>query len=236
MSDKNNATGVAPGISNVEVIEIPASFADFALACGMAHDASKGDVLAKMATLKNDVATAKSDALVAQGSLAKVLDFCGAKTADEAIGKLTAKDSVIASFVKAITGDENATEADALAKLESDRQAAESSKAQSLIEKAAAEGKTAGPKALELFQKYGMAALEAHLDALVPHVALTTKPPTQRQEEGGAKPAVATEGEVVLTEDDKRFCEKNGISEEAFLAARKDELATINDNKRRRDG
>lgn len=234
MSDKSKATGVATGVANVEVIELPASYADFALACGMAHDASKGDVLAKIASDKSAATKAMAEAEVSNGALAKVLDFCGAKSPEEAIGKLTAKDAVIASFVKAITGDEKATEADALAKLESDRKAADGAKAKSLIEKAAAEGKTAGPKALELFEKYGMSALEAHLEALVPHTALTGTAPTQKSTEGGAKPADQT-AEVVLTADDLRFCEKNGIDPKAFLETRKDELATINDNKRRRE-
>lgn len=205
------------------------SYGEFALSVGLSHDAAKGDILAK-------IATDRASADATRASLAKALEACGAKTTEELIGKFSAKDSVISELVAAITGDEKASAADALAKLVSDRKANEAARAKSLIESASAAGKTAGPKALELFEKHGLAALEAHLDALVPHAALTETAPKQKSDEGASKPgAAASEGEVVLSADDKRFCEVTGISEEAFIKARKDELAVKAANERLRN-
>lgn len=218
------ATGTALAEGFLEL-----SYADFALSAGLAHDAAKGDILAK-------IASDRAGADASRASLAKALEACAAKTAEELIGKFSAKDSVIAELVSAITGNAEASAADAIAKLKADRKASEATRAQALIEKATAEGKTAGPKALELFDKHGMAALEAHLDALVPHAALTKEAPKQKSDEGASTPgAKLAADEVVLTEDDKRFCEKTGMSEEAFIKARKDELAVKAANERLRN-
>lgn len=218
--------------NSVEVMagELVVSHADFALAAGLAHDASKGDVLAKMAK-------DRSEADAARAGAAKLLAEVGATSTDEAIGKLSAERDTMTALVKAITGDENATAQDALAQLAAERKANESAQARALIEEAAAAGKTAGEKAFELFEKHGMAALKAHLDALVPHAALVATAPTQKQEPGAAKSKAdpSGEGEVVLSEDDKRFCERYGISEKDFLAARKDEIEAERANKRKRD-
>lgn len=231
MNEKNKASAIATAaevVQGVEVIELPASYADFALAAGLAHDASKGDTLAKMAK-------DRADADAARVVSAKLLSAVGASTSDEAIGKLAAERTTLEQLVEAITGDKNASAQDAIAKLAADRKASELVEAKALIESAAAEGKTAGPKALELFEKHGMGALKAHLEALVPHAALKSNAPTQKQEPGGTKPKDAESEEVALTEDDKRFCEKNGIDPAAFLAARKDEIATRQENERRRN-
>lgn len=229
MTDKNKPA--EPSVTSVELIEIPASFAEFALAAGLAHDASKGDVLAKQAK-------DRAEAEAARVTASKLLEEVGAKTPEEAIGKLTAERATLDELVKAITGDDKATAQDAIAKLATERKANEGSKARALIEAATASGKTAGDKAFELFEKHGMAALEAHLDALVPHGALTTSAPKQKDADGGAKPAVAAEeGEIVvkLTTEEKAYCERHGIDVAAFTEARKSEIALERDNRRKRD-
>lgn len=220
--------------NSVELLgELVVSHAEFALAAGLPHDASKGDVLAKQAK-------DRADAEAARVTASKLLEEVGAKTPEEAIGKLTAERATLDALVKAITGDDKATAQDAIAKLATERKTNEASKARALIEAAASSGKTAGDKAFELFEKHGMAALEAHLDALVPHGALTAPAPKQKEAQGSAKAADATtsdEGEIVvkLTAEEKAYCERHGIDVAAFTKARKSEIALERDNRRKRD-
>lgn len=226
-TEKNKATIAATGVSGVELIEIPASYAEFALACGLAHDAPKGDVLAKMSNDKADVAKAKASADASSASLGKLLDLCSAKTAEEAIGKLTAQSATLGELVKAICGDDDdkATAQDAIAKLAADRKSNEATKAKSLIEKAVADGKTAGEKAFGIFEKYGMSALESHLDALNPHEALVNKAPTQKADPTGTAPTPTVSADaIVLSADDKRVIKLHGLDEQKFIETRREEM------------
>ncbi|HEY9226553.1 MAG TPA: S49 family peptidase, partial [Gemmatimonadaceae bacterium] len=157
-ADQNTTDGLLVG-------ELVVSHAEFALATGLPHDASKGDVLAKMSKDKSDAASAVKDTT-------KLLAAVGASSIDEAVGKLTADAETLKQLVKAITGDEKANAQDAIAKLAAERKATEGAEAKSLIEAAASAGKTAGDQAFKIFEDFGMSALKAHLAALPVHQAL----------------------------------------------------------------
>lgn len=188
----------------VEVLEV--SHADFALAAGLPHDASKGDVLAEMARKAS--------------AFAKLVEAHGAKSADEAIGKLEAErtefDKLLEAFGVKTTGE-------AVAKLNAERKEREVAKVRGLIEEAVSAGKCPanGEKAFALYEKHGMAALEAHLDALVPHAAVTSEKVTQKAPTEIAK----KDDEIVLTAEDEKFIELHGLSRDEFIAARRTEIA-----------
>lgn len=69
--------------TTVEVIEIPASYADFATAAGLPHDAAKGDIVAKMGLDRIEFRSAQTD-------LDSVFAATGAKTVDEVLGAVAA--------------------------------------------------------------------------------------------------------------------------------------------------
>lgn len=215
------------------------SLAAVALAIGLGHDATEADVQAGIGKMKTDASKNAEAAEIAKKDLVTVLDAHGAKSPAEAIGKLEAERSSLDELVKAVVGSDTtdgkaSTAADALKKLAADRHANEESRAKRLIEEAAAAGKTAGEKAMGIFERHGMAALEAHIDALVPHAAIVTPAPKQKDEKGAASPTKPVE-EATLSEDDKILCETYGIDEKAFLATRARELAEKKKNEEYRN-
>lgn len=178
------------------------SHAEFALAAGLPHDASKGDVLAAMSRTKSE--------------LDAVVSACGAKTTAEAIGKAAAMPAIVEDAAKAKN------------ELATVRKEQESASVGGLIEKANAAGKfgeSGTEKAFAFYAKHGKDALEAHLDALIPQAALSASKPAPKQPEGATKvPGAKTEIKVELTDLDRKHCEKYGVSEEAFIASRRKEL------------
>lgn len=192
--------------ASVELIELPASITDFALAAGCAHDASKGDVLAAMSCTKAD--------------LDKLLAEHGAKTADEAIGKhLATKESV-----DALLGALGVDSIDAaVKKIETDRKDRETKDARALIDEAIAAGKCPanGEKTFAIYEKHGMAVLRAHIDALPAQAALSTIAPAQ------LPPKVKREAkdDAILSADDEKMIAQSGLDRDAFIAERKAELA-----------
>lgn len=198
-----------------EVIEIPASFAEFALAVGLPHDAGKGEVLAAIAATK--------------ASSKKLLETIGADSHEAAIGKIEAERSTHADLVSAIVGDaiKNPTTADARAKLDADRKAQERTDAEALITTAKLAGKTVGEKTLALFDAHGMAALKAHLEALTPNAPLVTTAPRQPASTSPTTPSgtgATGEAVVVLTKADEKMIKSYGLNREEFIAARKAQL------------
>lgn len=202
------------------------SFASIALAIGLSHEATEGDVLAAIGKTKAD-----HEKAVAMAT--KLLEAHGAKSAEEAIGKLEAERStheelvaVVVGKVEAVEGQkaEKPTARDAIAKLAADRKAQTEKAAAALIEQAIADGKVQanGEKAFGIFSKHGMEALEAHLDALAPHAALSTAAPTQKSEKGATHPS-ATSVDVVLTPEDEASIKALGLDRDAFVAMRKEE-------------
>jgi ClpP class serine protease len=213
------------------------SLAAIALAVGLTHEATEGDILAAVGRSKaeSDKAKAESDKAlaVATATASTLLEAHGAKTAEEAIGKLEAERSTLEELVGAVVGKpegENAakpTAKDAIAKLASERRGQAVTAAKAMIETAIADGKVAsnGEKAFGIFEKHGMAALEAHLDALVPHTALKAEAPTQKDAKGTAPTKATKAGDVVLSAEDEDFIAKYEIDREKFIAKRQVELA-----------
>jgi capsid assembly protease len=204
------------------------SHAEFALAAGLPHDASKGDILAEMGRVK--------------ASTRKLIEAHGATTPEEAVGKLEAERTTHAVLVLAVLGSEHAgknpTTQDALTKLAADRKVQERTTAEALITGAKAAGKSVGEKTLALFDAHGMAALHAHLDALTPNAALLNTPPRQPAGGGTAPSHVNGAGSdngpagsivVVLSKADEKMIETYGLERESFIAARRAELKVQQD-------
>lgn len=209
--------------AEVTVVELPASYTDFASAAGLAPSASKSDVLVKITKDRELASTAQAETTAAKIDTTKLLEAIGAKSVEEAVGKLSGERASHLSLVKAVVGSgvENATTKDALEKLAAERKAQDLAAAKALIADAQANGKTAGEGAMKMFEEFGMTGLKAHLDALVPHAALTTTPPTQKA------PRATTEanGDVVLSAEDEKFVAKHGLDRDKYIAARKQQLA-----------
>lgn len=204
-------TGAADGANtdmttSVELIELPASIADFALAAGCAHDASKSDVLAAMSRTKAD--------------LDKLLAEHGAKSADEALGKHLATKESVDALLGAI-GVESIDAA--VKKIEVDRKDREIKDARALIEQAIADGKCPanGDKAFAIYETHGMAVLRAHLDALPAQAALSSIAPAQLPPKAKRDP----KDEAVLSADDEKMIAQFGLDRDAFIAERKAEMA-----------
>ncbi len=218
--EKTEATSpTSTSNGGVEVITIPASFAEFALAIGLSHDASKGDVLAAMAQGKAEQK--------------KLLDVVGAQSVDEAIGKVTAERATHGEIVSAIVGDgvKNPTSQDAIAKLQADRKTAERKQAEQMISEARSQGKTVGEKALGIFDAHGMGAFTAHLDALAAHGPLTNPVPAQKASSvTPALPGASAGGTAtpfVLSADDEKAIKSYGLDREKFIARRQAEAADL---------
>lgn len=200
MTTKNDA----PAAAKIETLtsELTVTHSEFALAAGLSHDASRGDVLAEMARVRGD-----HEAL---------LGVCGAKNKADAIGKVTAL------VERAEAGDKAVAE---LAGLKVKQEAADAS---ALIAKAISDGKVAsnGEKAHAIFAKFGMEALQAHLDALTPQAALANKAPASPAPKNDSPPAAKTDADEKLSAEDEKLIKAMDLDRDKFIAQRAEERKT----------
>ena len=179
--------------------EFVQTHAEFALAAGLPHDAAKGDILAEMSR-KN----ARLSALVAA---------LGAKNEDEAIG--------VAAAFKETTAEVTKLRAEAAA----NAKRLEADEAEKLIAAAIAGGKVPsnGEKARGIYTEYGLGALKAHLDALVPQPALAGRAPGAPEQKQHQSDASGKEADVTLSPEDEKMIRTQGIDRADFIAQRQEE-------------
>lgn len=217
-----------PSNPEVTVVELAASITDFASAAGLAPTASKSDVLVKITKDRESASTAAAETTAAKTETSKLLEAIGAKSVEEAVGKLSGERASHLSLVRAVVNDpknENATTKDALEKLGAERKAQDLIGAKALIAQAQADGKTAGEGAMKMFEEFGMTGLKAHLDALVPHTALVGKAPDQRAPKAGGEKSENGGPVVVLTPADEKMIKDYKLDREGFIETRRQQLA-----------
>lgn len=193
-----SATAVATSEPAAVIGEIVSfSHPEFALAVGLAHDASTGDVLAEISRIG-----------------------AKAKKCDEAEASATAVRAELASLVQEIGVK---TFAEAIESIKTERKASRDARAKALINEAISAGKCPanGEKAFAFYEKHGLETLEDHLAGMPVQTALVAAAPAQL---AATKPG-AKKDEVVLTEEDEKAIRVTGVSRDAFIAARKAEIA-----------